>query len=106
MCVVSYSDSESVPVKMALNFFHLIAQGGGRKKDTTASQRGISIILAIIIFGTNMTQTFTGTSVKQEIAEEFIGLPWLLACLKFGSYAGRTGSEAPNTHARLRHSSM
>jgi len=81
MCVVPYDpkNPEAVPVNMALEFFHIIAQGGNVDAVTSGSQRGISAMLAIIIFGTIMAQTFTGTRVKQEIGKEFIGLPWSLA---------------------------
>lgn len=77
LCVVPYHGTESVPSNMVLKFFDIIARGGDETADTSASQRGISVILAVVIIGNIMAQTFTGTRVKQEIGKEAI-LPWSL----------------------------
>jgi len=62
---------------MALKFFQIIAQGEDASADTSTSQRVISVILAFVILGTVMAQTFTGTRVNQEIGKEAI-LPFSL----------------------------
>jgi amino acid transporter len=77
LCVVPYQGSDSVPKNMALKFFQIIAQGEDASADTSTSQRVISVILAFVILGTVMAQTFTGTRVKQEIGKEAI-LPFSL----------------------------
>jgi amino acid transporter len=76
-CVVPYHGPESVPNNMALKFFDMIARNGDPGANTIASQRAISVVLALIIFGTIMAQTFTGSRVKQEIAKEAI-IPFAL----------------------------
>ncbi|KAK0701228.1 amino acid/polyamine transporter I, partial [Lasiosphaeris hirsuta] len=77
-CVVPYQGPASVPRNMALAFFDIIASGGDPTADTTATLRGVSLMLAFVIFGTIMAQTFTGSRVKQEIGKEAI-VPFSLA---------------------------
>jgi len=77
-CVVPYSGPDSVPTNMALEFFDIIARNGDQTADTSASQRFVSVLLAFVIFGTIMAQTFTGSRVKQEIGKEAV-IPFALA---------------------------
>jgi len=72
LCVVPYHGPQTVPKNMPLAFFDIIARGGNPNADTTASQRGISVMLAVVIFGTIMAQTFTGSRAKQEIGKEAV----------------------------------
>ncbi len=78
LCVVPYGGPQTVPKNMALEFFDIIARNGDPHADTTATRRVISVILAVIIIGTIMAQTFTGSRVKQEIGKEAI-IPFSLA---------------------------
>ncbi len=78
LCVVPYGGPQTVPKNMALEFFDIIARNGDPHADTTAVRRVISVILAVIIIGNIMAQTFTGSRVKQEIGKEAI-IPFSLA---------------------------
>jgi len=80
-CVVPYSGPDSVPDNMALAFWDIITRNGNLSADTSDSQRSISVLLALVIFGTIMAQTFTGSRVKQEIAKEAV-IPFALTIAK------------------------
>ncbi|KLU89727.1 hypothetical protein MAPG_08696 [Magnaporthiopsis poae ATCC 64411] len=72
LCVVPYGGPQTVPPNMALEFFDTIVRNGDPHADTTAANRVMCVILAMIIVGTIMAQTFTGSRVKQEIGKEAI----------------------------------
>lgn len=67
-----YDGTKSVPLNIALKFFNIIAHSRDETADTSASQRSISVILAVIIISNIIAQTFTETQVKQEISKEAI----------------------------------
>jgi amino acid transporter len=77
-CVVPYRGPETVPRNMALEFYDTIARNGDPGADVTATNRAMSVVLAMVICGSLMAQTFTGARVKQEIAKEAI-IPFSLA---------------------------
>ncbi|KAF2743492.1 amino acid transporter [Sporormia fimetaria CBS 119925] len=77
LCMTPYDGNEGLEDNMALALFQRIARDRGELREATGSRQGVSVLLAIFIFGNIMAQTYTASRVKQEIAKEAI-LPWSL----------------------------
>ncbi|TPX08825.1 uncharacterized protein E0L32_009765 [Thyridium curvatum] len=71
LCTSPYKGGKE---EMLASMFEKIS---GKKDTSTTSTRAVNVILALFAFANIMTQTFTGSRVKQEIAKEGI-LPYSL----------------------------